>query len=806
MCANRGKSRQNHDNHASGRQQTQSNVYSDYGNYAHYYGAEGSAVEGAGMSYGQQVEGQWFYNQPGYNGLGPWAAGYDQGPYANLYANGGYEGLAYTGGPQGYQGQQAFDHHDAQQQYNGGYSTIGQGANSGYGEFVNGEQGGNINSGYSSYSTRPDSGSYSNYRRGSNRKVHHQQSRGYASEVRQRAGMPSDPTTTTPGSPRATSSPRRTPPPPPRRKEPTEEYLNITQNPSSHVEDPSSARKLVVLDLNGSLLLRSAHQRRPLQPRSGHYSRDNDDPYADPTKLRPLRAVHRRPYLGAFTSYILHDKTKDWLDTMVWSSAQPHSVDDMVDRCFGERRSELRAVWARDTLGLAAHDYNKKSLTLKDLAKPWAELPYYSTSPSAAASSPPEETETEALDAQHHSALSTVLVDDSPLKAMLQPWNHLVIHEYLQQTRNLDLKVLEWEEAKERMKKTQQDIEALESATGEAAPGGETAAQVEEVIPDVDAGTSLNENVQADPSSDAPEATESEVPSGQAAEGLEVPIAEDTFIPNAKRRKKKLAKQEKLRQERQEKQRQAFAALRDQQQAALAERLALAQANGQVPANVKLPKHDVGKPTDVKVEVELKYDETLLAVVGVLDHLKHETSVSGWMRSGGLINTALAGSQPSSSDNAVADPSSSPLQPSTKHDAPSRGSSPSEYASPSKKRRIESSPALDTDIDTASAENPSPIAAEPPLSQISTTVQSSPPPSDEQADTGVPLSAPVPTVSAKTEKGGPLGGKHTVPSTAGAAGLWYEDKAVLNYWAGQGRKALAELGIEADSGMRTASR
>jgi len=44
---------------------------------------------------------------------------------------------------------------------------------------------------------------------------------------------------------------------------------------------------------------------------------------------------------------------------MVWSSAQPHSVAGMVDKCFGERKEELVAVWARDTFGLDEHAYSE---------------------------------------------------------------------------------------------------------------------------------------------------------------------------------------------------------------------------------------------------------------------------------------------------------------------------------------------------------------------------------------------------------------------------------------------------------------
>jgi hypothetical protein len=61
--------------------------------------------------------------------------------------------------------------------------------------------------------------------------------------------------------------------------------------------------------------------------------------------------------MPAFRSYIFHEAIKPWLEVMVWSSARPHNVDKMVDRCFGDRREELKAVWARDTLGLAEDDY-----------------------------------------------------------------------------------------------------------------------------------------------------------------------------------------------------------------------------------------------------------------------------------------------------------------------------------------------------------------------------------------------------------------------------------------------------------------
>lgn len=159
--------------------------------------------------------------------------------------------------------------------------------------------------------------------------------------------------------------------------EPTAEYIAASLSQSQTIEDPLQVRKLLVLDLNGTLLYRAPH--KPF-PRGEH-------PYANPYKPRPLRQVHPRPYLPAFRAYIAHPKTREWLDVAVWSSAQPHSVKDMVGRAFGgpvygERTAKgdhgakgeegvedgaedvyedatkhLVAVWARDTLGLSVEAY-----------------------------------------------------------------------------------------------------------------------------------------------------------------------------------------------------------------------------------------------------------------------------------------------------------------------------------------------------------------------------------------------------------------------------------------------------------------
>ena len=135
----------------------------------------------------------------------------------------------------------------------------------------------------------------------------------------------------------------KSPKQPPPQKKPSPEYLATTLEPSSKLDDFSAQRKLLILDLNGTLVFRSPHQKK-----NAYQYRGNQ---------RPLRTVHRRPYLTSFTNYLFHPTVRQWLDTMVWSSAQPHSVADMVGHGFPGKRDELVAIWARDTLGLTQEDY-----------------------------------------------------------------------------------------------------------------------------------------------------------------------------------------------------------------------------------------------------------------------------------------------------------------------------------------------------------------------------------------------------------------------------------------------------------------
>lgn len=138
---------------------------------------------------------------------------------------------------------------------------------------------------------------------------------------------------------------------PPPVQTPTPDYIELaSQAPSQLCGEPSSSRKLLILDLNGTLLHRAA----PHGPR-----KDKRTNQGKP--LPRLRPVHARPYMPSFRNFLFAPQTKKWLDAMIWSSAQPYSVEDMVDKTFGKSKSALVAIWARDTLGLTNEQYSMYS-------------------------------------------------------------------------------------------------------------------------------------------------------------------------------------------------------------------------------------------------------------------------------------------------------------------------------------------------------------------------------------------------------------------------------------------------------------
>ncbi|CAG8441534.1 3103_t:CDS:2 [Funneliformis mosseae] len=84
---------------------------------------------------------------------------------------------------------------------------------------------------------------------------------------------------------------------------------------------------------------------------------------------------------------------------MIWSTARPMTVYYLVDKVFDQHKTKLLDIWTRDKLDLSKVEYFDKSRNIvKNLNKIWQS----------------EET---------WNQMNTILIDDSLLKARLQPFN-----------------------------------------------------------------------------------------------------------------------------------------------------------------------------------------------------------------------------------------------------------------------------------------------------------------------------------------------------------------------------------------------
>ena len=156
----------------------------------------------------------------------------------------------------------------------------------------------------------------------------------------------------------------------------------------------SGPRKLIVLDLNGTLLFRKKGRStapgrvipRPYLPCFFRYCfgplYDMDKHELDawlPPDARMRTWKNRAPYgshhwMENRQGFLLHPPAAR-VALMVWSSATSQNVDRMVRSILpgAVQRSLLERVWARETL-VTSRDLGRKVPTTKDLAVVWDEL------------------------------------------------------------------------------------------------------------------------------------------------------------------------------------------------------------------------------------------------------------------------------------------------------------------------------------------------------------------------------------------------------------------------------------------------
>lgn len=171
---------------------------------------------------------------------------------------------------------------------------------------------------------------------------------------------------------------------------PTPEYLETASLPPHRLPHPTP--KLLILDLNGTLLFR---------PRNHKVNRIVD---MRASSAKPVL----RPYLREFTTYIF-----EHFHVMFWSSATPRNVHAMINAATTEsQRKLIVASWARDTLGLTPEEYHRKSPCVKDLEKVFRDGVIRKRG-------------------LVWDESNTILIDDSLVKAALQPFNHIYIPEFL---------------------------------------------------------------------------------------------------------------------------------------------------------------------------------------------------------------------------------------------------------------------------------------------------------------------------------------------------------------------------------------
>ena len=174
--------------------------------------------------------------------------------------------------------------------------------------------------------------------------------------------------------------------------EPTQDYILTVSLTPYRLDEPTT--KLLILDLNGTLLYRP---RNPQKDRS---------PDMRQSSIQPIL----RPHLPEFMSYIFRN-----FKIMFWSSATPRNVRSMTEATTtSKQRNQVIATWGRDTLGLSQEEYYQKVITIKDLTKVFKDKKVQKYCKTG-----------------NWDVGNTILLDDSVIKASFQPYNHVCVPEFV---------------------------------------------------------------------------------------------------------------------------------------------------------------------------------------------------------------------------------------------------------------------------------------------------------------------------------------------------------------------------------------
>ncbi|KAJ2726885.1 hypothetical protein GGI07_000213 [Coemansia sp. Benny D115] len=157
---------------------------------------------------------------------------------------------------------------------------------------------------------------------------------------------------------------------------------------------------MLVLDLNGTLMHRVSRV------------------------LGSAKAIRARPGLDRFLKFATAN-----FAVMVWSSAQPFSVFNMIDMTFGSYESKLVRVWDRRFCNIDGK-YFAKSQTIKDLRR-ITDGYHLGMSPYRSLLGEYDGFLGMCPDKKNHWKLDNILlIDDSEAKALRQKDNHILMSTY----------------------------------------------------------------------------------------------------------------------------------------------------------------------------------------------------------------------------------------------------------------------------------------------------------------------------------------------------------------------------------------
>ena len=181
---------------------------------------------------------------------------------------------------------------------------------------------------------------------------------------------------------------------------PTAAYLEQANLPPRRLSSPQ--KLLVVLDLNGTLLLRSNRG----------------------SKYTP------RPHVQEFLAYCLGHHS-----LIIWSSARPHNVEAMVAQLFTpEQHAKLVKIWSREHLRLGKH-FDAKVQVYKQLPWLWEDPEVQASFPTIADQPFKVEDGWKEAPPTKWDQSNTVLLDDSVDKAASEPYNLVQVDEFTKETK-----------------------------------------------------------------------------------------------------------------------------------------------------------------------------------------------------------------------------------------------------------------------------------------------------------------------------------------------------------------------------------